>query len=387
MSIVLRPIREALGIVFLVLGLPLLALLFIVTVIVDGLDRLQGVFWRDKQLPVDGGVSKAALPLTSMLNEHNHADPRYGSAYWPKQDRYVHRFGYHQIVGDDAWKGGCTLEAADIVVVGDSFAAGMGIDYERCYYHPRARGPRIKPIAVDGWNLSQEAAALKDLAQQNIEGKLVIWLPFLFNDITNVTLPVDNWGTAAPFMRQDGPAKKWRLDTSHLRADDWDRRAWLAGGNVQTGNVALGQSFVIVDRPNHLIDRGIEAASVLIDEAAKAVTAAGAQLIMVTQPASYELASPWIRKKMSQIYNTVLVPKPNTYLDERLQQICEAHGVPFLRGREFLSIMDFNIREPHLNRRGHVKLRRLFVTLWQWYQANRGIRSGEGTSKHQPAVA
>ena len=81
----------------------------------------------------------------------------------------------------DGWRGNATLQESEIVVIGDSFAAGYGVG-ERHFFANLYRRPKIKPIGIGGYSMVQELLWMKHLAS-HLQGKLIVWFVYYENDL------------------------------------------------------------------------------------------------------------------------------------------------------------------------------------------------------------
>src|SRR5690606_15625900 len=77
------------------------------------------------------------------------------------------------------WRGRATLAESQVVVFGDSFAAGYGVSDEHLFANLSAT-PRIKPIGIGGYSMVQELLWMRALAGE-LAGKLVVWFIYFGN--------------------------------------------------------------------------------------------------------------------------------------------------------------------------------------------------------------
>ena len=118
----------------------------------------------------------------------------------------------------DGWRGKATLHESEIVVFGDSFAAGYGVD-ERHFFANLHRQPKIKSIGIGGYSMVQELLWMKHLAPQ-LRGKLVVWFIYHGNDLYDNLSP-DLRGYRKPFVRERRQNGDWEIVSSHVSRDQW----------------------------------------------------------------------------------------------------------------------------------------------------------------------
>ena len=120
---------------------------------------------------------------------------------------------YHIITDAQGWPGTTSLAASQIVVFGDSFAFGYGVDIDVSYavLHPHIR---IKAIAAPGYNMVQELLLMRQLSLQ-LRDKLVVWFIYLENDLFDNLMP-NLLHYRMPFVRSSNGKDEWHIVTHHI---------------------------------------------------------------------------------------------------------------------------------------------------------------------------
>src|SRR6476659_3635920 len=94
----------------------------------------------------------------------------------PNLDTYYLAQGddvFRMITDADGWPGHRTVDESSIVVIGDSFAFGYGVDPERSFANLNG-GIAIKTIGAPGYSMVQPVLLMEKFAGR-LAGKLVIW--------------------------------------------------------------------------------------------------------------------------------------------------------------------------------------------------------------------
>lgn len=158
-----------------------------------------------------------------------HFDPHIGWKPKPNLDTYsLARWDdvYHILTDQDGWPGNSPIDESDVIVFGDSFAFGYGIDSNKSYLHLNPR-LRIKAIACPGYNMVQELLLMRQYSDK-LKNKLVLWFIYLENDIYDNLMPWAMGCYRTPFLRQTKDMEGWEIVTNHLNPDPWkhgDRRS------------------------------------------------------------------------------------------------------------------------------------------------------------------
>ena len=80
------------------------------------------------------------------------------------------------------------LSESDLVVIGDSFAFGYGVDNDQAYFARRNTKLQIYPIGVPGYSMVQELLLMRKFAP-SLKGKSVVWFICFGNDLYDNIVP------------------------------------------------------------------------------------------------------------------------------------------------------------------------------------------------------
>lgn len=250
----------------------------------------------------------------------------------------------------EGWRGRGTLESADLVVFGDSFAHGFGVE-DRSFFAELARGVRIKAIGCPGYNLVQSLLWMERL-KFRIEGKLVVWFVYLGNDLEDNLYPASG-RYRQPFVREEPEDGQWTIVRTHLRPDHWSVSS-------QEGGAA---GYVELCRGGFFLERALSAFEYLLGRAAAACHEAGARLVVATVPERSRVARREVAAVVSQL------PDPDRFDEERLERgverVCRDLGIASLRLGDHLGQADYLRHDYHWNSRGHRRVASVLEALYE----------------------
>lgn len=255
---------------------------------------------------------------------------------------------FHFTTDQDGWRGRGSVDDADVVVFGDSFAFGFGIDDE-AFYGNLARDFRIKAVGAPGYNMVQALHWMHALAPK-IAGKTLVWFLYPPNDLEdNIRPSMLQYRT--PFVRERGDAG-WEKVTKHLSEDPWpfpSRKRHF-------------ENYVEICSETDLSRRVFSACAHLIREAADLAQSVGSGLVVVTVPELSPLAQGQLEQALSQPgagdgYDAA-VP------DRRIEQICKDAGIPFIALADELGPGDYLEKDVHWNAAGHRKVHDALRRIW-----------------------
>ena len=112
-------------------------------------------------------------------------DPTFG--WTPKANLNTHCVSdlggdvFHVTTDSEGWPGASTIEESPVMVFGDSFAFGYGVNAEALFSEVNPK-LHIKAIGAPGYNMVQEVMWMDRLASQ-LQGKLVVWFIYVGNDL------------------------------------------------------------------------------------------------------------------------------------------------------------------------------------------------------------
>jgi hypothetical protein len=281
-------------------------------------------------------------------------DPNFG--WRPRLNLATHHLAddvFRLTTDESGWRGRVTLAASDVVVLGDSFAWGFGVDDED-FFADLNPALRIKAVGTIGYNMVQELLWLRHLAP-HLNRKLVIWLVYFGNDLYENLLP-DMCGYRMPFVRRtrDGD---WQIASDHLSAAKWPYRSQLR--NDQRDYYG---ALARVCMPGFHAERAYDACQFLIRSGRDCCAAAGARLVVMTVPESTQLDEHGLGLLRSRLPGAAASFDPQ-YPDRRLREVCEQLGVRFVAGADHLRRHHYKTRDCHWNPAGHRRVADLIAAL------------------------
>lgn len=250
---------------------------------------------------------------------------------------------FHLTTDSDGWR--CKhlrLEDSEVVVIGDSFAWGYGID-EKNFFANLTKRVKVKAIGTVGYTMVQELLWLQKL-KTDLAGKLVVWFVFLGNDLYENLLP-DMGGYRMPFLRQSGP-EEWAVCSHHV-----SRRKWPTYFEPETGGRDYYGKLAELCSPSFLSERAYGACRYLMEEGAKACREVGAQLAIVTIPEPCQLSSEGV--EMLRRRNGHGEGMDVDYPDQRIELICRKLNLPLVSLKQHLGRRHYKSDDCHWNERGH----------------------------------
>lgn len=250
---------------------------------------------------------------------------------------------FHIRTDAEGWRGKNRVEESEIVVFGDSFAAGYGVG-ERHLFANLTQRPRIKPIGIGGYSMVQEYLWMHALAPK-LRGKQVVWFIYFGNDLYDNLCP-DLRGYRKPFLRQVTPGGEWEIFGGHVRRDLWPilTKVRMEGGH-HMGRLAE------LCCPTYLARRAYTACSFLVGQGQRLCAESGAELSVMTIPDAWQL-TPEGHDRLLALGGTRDKFNPD-YPDLQVEAICREHGVGYLPGKSFLDASCYKVNDCHWNERGH----------------------------------
>jgi hypothetical protein len=256
---------------------------------------------------------------------------------------------FHVRTDDDGWRGpGATIEDADVVVFGDSFAFGHGADEDR-FFANLPGGPTIKAIGANGYSMVQGLLWMRRYADR-LGGKTVVWLVYYGNDLYENLRP--NMGRyRMPFVRHDHAAGAWKIETAHVSADRWRF----------SNRVRYGDILAEICCAGHLSDRVFDACDHLIGEASRLTSQIDARLVVVGIPTTDTLDE----EQRTLFRNRS--PDPDKFdpelPDRRLAAASLKHGVAFCSLSDWMRLSDYLPEDVHWTPGGHDKFAKVLAQL------------------------
>jgi hypothetical protein len=272
--------------------------------------------------------------------------------------------------GEDGWPAGRSLDEAEMVVFGDSFASGFGVDHGRAFFSLRS-GIRIKAIGSPGYSMVQELLWMKWLAP-SLSGKTVVWFLYFGNDLYDNLLP-NLYHYRMPFARRG--KNGWEVVTSHVSPARWPYNPEKNFREEEKFRGAFGE--------NPLSTRVYEACEYLIGEGRDVCSRANADLVLLSIPWTVQLDdAEWSRR--CKLYG-----QPEDFdrhaPDRRIGEIAQRLGVPLVEGRRCWSAAHHFPNEGHWNEGGHRRVAELLEQIHR--NRTQPGRSGVRPAEHLAVLA
>lgn len=253
----------------------------------------------------------------------------------------------------EGWSGFTSLEASDVVVLGDSFAFGYGMDTRSCFFEINPN-LKVKPLGAPGYSMVQPLILLDQLRHQ-LRSKLVVWCIFLENDLYD-NLMSNFLHYKAPFIRDKNGTNQWELVTEHIDPTRWHNTGRLRGYLTILAKLC---------RPGKFSRRVYSGCEFILKTGQDLCHQAGAELVVLTAPSVQQLAKVGLASLSSRLEGEPIDPD---FPDQRISEICDSHGIHFVAGKKLLDARDYKRAEQiHWNKRGHKKISDLIANLYQAY--------------------
>ena len=171
------------------------------------------------------GLARLFEPAYMTKDQLIEFDPVFGWKPRPNLDTHHLMVDLFRIQTDgQGWRGRSTLADSDIVVFGDSFAAGYGVSEKHLFANLRQR-PQVKPVGIGGYSMVQELLWMKSLAPA-LRGKLVVWFVYSARPIRQPQPRAPRY--RKPFVREVRGAGGWESSPSTSGSVE-DARATMKG--------------------------------------------------------------------------------------------------------------------------------------------------------------
>jgi hypothetical protein len=257
------------------------------------------------------------------------------------------------VTDGEGWPGRRSLDESKVVVIGDSFAFGYGVDATRSFSEVNP-ALQVKAIGAPGYSMVQGVLLMETLGHR-LEGKPVIWFVCLENDLQDNLAP-EMRQHRAPFVRLDDRRGGWEIVDEHVEPAKW-----------VCSNSDVRRLFPRMCVPGPLADRAYSACDYLIGRARASCALVGARLVVVTIPHPMQLSKRGVAELAALSGSPELCDE--NLPDRRIAECCRRHGVPMVAGMGHLCRSDYKRREGfHWNEQGH---RRIAEVLAQLYTAFR----------------
>ncbi|HXG51598.1 MAG TPA: hypothetical protein VNN77_09370 [candidate division Zixibacteria bacterium] len=251
------------------------------------------------------------------------------------------------------WRGKTDLEQSDVVVFGDSFAWGFGIDDKR-YFGNLLPDVRIKAIGTNGYNMVQELLWMRRLALK-LKDKLVVWFIYFGNDLYENLTP-DMCGYRMPFVRPLDGTREWQIVTDHVNATRWPSTP-----DVDTAMRNYYGKLADLCSRSFLSARAYPACAFLLRQGAELCREVGAELVVLTIPDVTQLTPAGRQLLLRQGGD------PKSFdaelPDREIGRICSELGVRHVALKDHLKPEDYKVGDCHWNAKGHRKVAELLREL------------------------
>jgi hypothetical protein len=261
---------------------------------------------------------------------------------------------FHVTTDAEGWRGQATIEESDLVVFGDSFAWGYGID-DAHFFANLVPGRRVKAIGAMGYNLAQECLWLERLSPR-LSGKLVVWFVYLANDLIDNLLP-HKQGRRMPFLRQVDGTGDWEIVTSHVNPSKW----------LYTGTYGRIYYDTLVEycTPRAQPRREYAACESVLRRGKKVCEAVGARLVVVSIPDKTQLSAAGrelllTRGGDAQTFDADLP-------DQAIGAVCAGLAIPFVAAKQHFDAHHYKDVDVHWNEAGHRRMAELLSGLADRY--------------------
>jgi hypothetical protein len=260
---------------------------------------------------------------------------------------------FHVRTDARGWRGKAKFEDSNIVVIGDSFAFGFGVDDRYAFFSQTDSRLRIKAIGAPGYNMVQEVLWMDQL-RPHLKGKLVVWLICVSNDLYDNVLPnLQQYRT--PFVRETNGSGTWEIVTSHLNITRWPFSF--------EHNFRAEEKYTGVFGENFLSQRMYSACDFLLSRGRDLCHRAGAQLVVMTVPWPIQF-NPREWQRIAQRFGDAQTLNPSLP-DQKIGGMCSRLGLRLISGTEIFNHRDHIPREGHWNERGHRRLAELLLEIHQ----------------------
>jgi hypothetical protein len=254
------------------------------------------------------------------------------------------------------WRGKTNLAESKIVVFGDSFAFGHGIDDKHFFAELNSNLP-VKAIGANGYSMVHELLWMQRMADQ-ISGKLVVWLIYSANDLyENLKPNLEHY--RMPFVRAVDSTGEWEIVTNHISPIRWEitsKRDYYA-------------RLAEICSSTPLADRVYSAVKFLIRKGSDLCQEMNTPLVVITIPDITQISE----RHIEHLRN--LAPDVNSFApdlpDIKISQICREIGVPFVALSRHLKPDDYMQRDVHWNENGHRRVADVLEDLYNKYSSSK----------------
>jgi hypothetical protein len=246
------------------------------------------------------------------------------------------------------WRGRTELRDSDVVIFGDSFAFGYGVD-DKNFFADLNPQVRIKSIGTNGYNMVQSLLWMQRLSPQ-LSGKLIVWFIYIGNDLYENLQP-NLQSYRMPFVRLIPQTDRWEIVTHHI-----SRAKWPIASQRQ-----YYHRLAEICGPTHLAQRVYSACEFLVTQGKEVCNQSGAELIVMTIPDSNQLTTKGAQRLLRLAPNQNLFDQD--YPDQKISDICARRGISFIALKDHLTLANHKERDCHWNESGHRRVSHLLCSL------------------------
>lgn len=252
---------------------------------------------------------------------------------------------YRLTTDSDGWRNtNATIEECEVLVFGDSFAFGFGVN-DKDFFGNADPGSSIKSIGANGYNMVQEYLLMEKYVPV-FNGHTVIWFIYHGNDLyENLTPNLRHY--RMPFIREKKDVAGWEIVTDHVNPTPWHitekRDYYGALANICTNSFYSERALSGCE---HLIKKGNELCS---GEDVDLIIFSLPDIVQIDEARHNELKN----KAADTISFDPEIP------DKELRAICERLSVPFYTLNDVLGKEHFIKFDIHWNTEGHKQVSQL----------------------------
>lgn len=265
----------------------------------------------------------------------------------------------HIKTDSEGWLGKKDFSESKIVVIGDSYAFGWGVDIGNSYIEVDPN-LRIKAVGSPGYSMVHELILMRRLSSQFAE-KLVVWFICLENDLHDNLSPEMQYFYSTPFVRNVNGSNEWEIVNSHVNSTK------LPYPTIKPSYCQMFAKFCI---QGPLSEHVYSACHFLIREGHDTCKKVGAQLVVVTIPCKEQLkdsGKSGRRKIAGHLVNVNENEIDPAYPDQRFGDICNKLDIPFYAGRDFLNLKDYKTNDCHWTKQGNRRVAKFLADLYENY--------------------
>jgi hypothetical protein len=268
---------------------------------------------------------------------------------------------FHVKTDELGWRGRAKLEESKVLIFGDSYAFGYGVD-EGAIYTDLSPGLLMKGVGAPGYNMVQSLLWMQKLAP-HLKDKLVVWFICVSNDLyDNLQFHMQEY--KCPFVRAGNDLQEWEIVTTHVNPTPWLYNAERDHASLNKGR------YVAAFGATSLTKRAYAGCEFLVQQARDICNGAGGKLVVMTVPHMAQFDATEWKKAVSRFGDPTLFD-PNRP-DAKLADICKHLAVPFVAGSKYLKLQDHILEDGHWNANGHKRVAEVLGELYTNHMVKKG---------------